>query len=193
MKGESTQRREDAKPAEEISENLCVPASLRLCVKNQDRKSLALRITPSGLVALVPQHLDPTGPVVREFVQRGVAQLPQSTRPAEPLMPDVLHTLVETWAKRIGVTVNRVQIRAMRTKWASCSSRGTLTLNRDLLTLPRDLVGYVVCHELVHLRVPEHGKGWQALMGIYLPDWREREQQLAGWILHEDTCECVEQ
>ena len=42
---------------------------------------------------------------------------------------------------------------------------------------------YVICHELVHLRVPEHGKGWQALMGVYLPGWRERERRLAGWVL----------
>ena len=42
---------------------------------------------------------------------------------------------------------------------------------------------YVICHELVHRRVPEHGKGWQALMGTYLPDWRERERRLAGWVL----------
>jgi len=41
---------------------------------------------------------------------------------------------------------------------------------------------YVVCHELVHLRVPEHGQGWQALMGVTLPGWREREQRLAGWV-----------
>ena len=42
---------------------------------------------------------------------------------------------------------------------------------------------YVICHELVHLRVPEHSKGWQALMGVYLPGWRERERRLAGWVL----------
>jgi predicted metal-dependent hydrolase len=47
----------------------------------------------------------------------------------------------------------------------------------------RDLVEYVVCHELLHLKVPGHGKGWQALMGIYLPDWRERELRLAGWMI----------
>ena len=76
-----------------------------------------------------------------------------------------------------------MQVRRMRRKWASCSSQGTLTLSDDLLRLPRDLVEYVVCHELVHLRVPEHGKGWQALMGAYLPDWRERERRLAGWVL----------
>jgi hypothetical protein len=70
----------------------------------------------------------------------------------------------------------------MRTKWASCSSRGTITLSRDLLKLPRDLVDYVVCHELVHLKIPGHGKGWQALMNIHLPDWRKREDPLAGWV-----------
>jgi predicted metal-dependent hydrolase len=42
---------------------------------------------------------------------------------------------------------------------------------------------YVVCHELMHLRVPTHGKGWQALMGAYLPGWRARERRLAGWVL----------
>jgi hypothetical protein len=42
---------------------------------------------------------------------------------------------------------------------------------------------YVVCHELVYLRVPEHGKGWQALMGAHLSGWRERERRQAGWVL----------
>ncbi|MBN2392550.1 MAG: M48 family metallopeptidase [Anaerolineae bacterium] len=154
--------------------------TLHVQVRQQARKSLALRITPDGLIALVPQHLDPDGQVVQDFIQRGLARLPEPIPPAEPLTLDALHTLVETWANRIGVTVHRVQIRTMRTKWASCSSRGTLTLNRDLLTLPHELVDYVVCHELVHRKIPEHGKGWQALMGIYLPDWRERERRLAG-------------
>jgi type I restriction-modification system DNA methylase subunit len=62
-----------------------------------------------------------------------------------------------------------------------CGSGGLLI--KSQLHLPHDLVEYVICHELVHVRVPEHGKGWQALMGIYLPDWREREQHLAGWVL----------
>jgi predicted metal-dependent hydrolase len=94
-----------------------------------------------------------------------------------------VHTLVADGSERIGVTVRRVQVGTMRRKWASCSSRGTLTLSADLLRLPRDLLEYVVCHELVHLRVPEHGKGWQSLMGAYLPGWREREQRLAEWML----------
>jgi len=84
---------------------------------------------------------------------------------------------------RVGVTVTRVQVRNMRTKWASCSTRGTLTLSADLLRLPRDLVDYVICHDLVHLRVPDHGKGFRALMGCYMPDWQERQRRLARWVI----------
>ncbi len=60
---------------------------------------------------------------------------------------------------------------------------GLETLSHDLLCLLRDLAEYVVCHELVHLRVPEHSKGWQVPMGAHLPDWRERERRLAGWVV----------
>jgi predicted metal-dependent hydrolase len=74
------------------------------------------------------------------------------------------------WAERLGVQVRRVQIRAMRTKWASCSTNGTLTLNADVLKLPPDLVDYVLCHDLLHLKLPDHGKGFRASIGCYLPD-----------------------
>jgi len=155
--------------------------SVEVHIQRQARKSLALRVTPDGVVVLIPRGLDPDAPRVRRFIERGLEKLPPPSPPSDPLTPQALRDLVAAWAERIGVQVGRVHIRTMRTKWASCSSRGTITLNRDLLQLPRDLVEYVVCHELVHLKVPGHGKGWQALMGICLPDWREREERLAGW------------
>jgi hypothetical protein len=66
----------------------------------------------------------------------------------------------------------------MRTKWASCSTQGTLTLNTDILGLPADLIDYILVHELLHLRIPDHNKGWQAMMSAYLPDWRRRQRRL---------------
>jgi|GEM_PF-253455 len=174
--------------------------SVKVRIQQQARKSLALRVTPEGLVALIPHGLDPDGPRVRCFIERGLERIPEPSPPSEPLRqaqgglltPQALRDLVAVWAQRIGVEVGRVCIREMRNKWASCSSRSTITLSRDLLQLPRDLVEYVVCHELVHLKIPGHGKGWQALMGICLPDWREREERLAGeglvrpYALHQD-------
>mgnify|MGYP001454346222 CR=1 FL=1 len=89
-----------------------------------------------------------------------------------------LRWAVRQWAARIGVRVTRIQVRSMCSKWASMSTAGNLTLNRDLLALPRDLGEYVIVHELVHLLAPNHGKVFKSFMLAYLPDWEEREGRL---------------
>ena len=82
------------------------------------------------------------------------------------------------WATRIGVRVAQVHLRPMTTKWASMSTAGRLTLNTELLDLPKDLGEYVIVHELVHLLAPNHGKVFKSFMLAYLPDYEERERQL---------------
>src|SRR5690349_20684815 len=82
------------------------------------------------------------------------------------------------WAARIGVKTPNIQIRQMRTKWASISTAGRLTLNTDLLTLPKSLGEFVIVHELVHLLAPNHGKVFKVFMHAYLPDWQAREKHL---------------
>ena len=46
-----------------------------------------------------------------------------------------------------------------------------------------DLAEYIVVHELLHLKFPDHRQGWQVSMGMYLSDWRERERRLAGYVV----------
>ena len=91
---------------------------------------------------------------------------------------DDLRWAVRNWAIRIGVKPTRVQIRALRTKWASISTNGSMTLDTDLLALPKELGEFVIVHELVHLLVPNHGKVFKSFMHAYLPDWEIREKQL---------------
>lgn len=98
----------------------------------------------------------------------------------ENISLNTLHQLVEQWASHIGVTVSRVQIRQMKTKWGSISVAGNLTLSSDVLRLPVELAEYVVVHELVHLRCPHHSKAWKVSMGLYLPDWRKRHRLLVS-------------
>ena len=71
---------------------------------------------------------------------------------------DDLRWLARHWATRIGVKITQIHLRAMCLKWASMSTTGRLTLNTDLLAIPRSLAEYVVVHELVHLLAPNHGK-----------------------------------
>lgn len=65
----------------------------------------------------------------------------------------------------------------MTTKWASCSTSGRICFSRDLLQEGPAFRELVIVHELLHLRVPNHGKLFKSLMNAYLPDW---EQKLNG-------------
>jgi predicted metal-dependent hydrolase len=89
-----------------------------------------------------------------------------------------LRWAVRHWATRIGVKMPQIHLREMRRKWASISNVGRLTLNTELIDLPKDLGEFVIVHELVHLLAPNHGKVFKSFMHAYLPDWEEREQRL---------------
>jgi hypothetical protein len=91
---------------------------------------------------------------------------------------DELRWAVRHWAARLSVPVPQIHVRPMTTKWASISTRGRLTLNADLIDLPRALGEYVVLHELLHLLVPNHGRLFKLFLDAYMADWREREGAL---------------
>ncbi len=112
---------------------------------------------------------------------------PQPLPASQHLTRDDLLSLVQTWAGRLDVHVKRIQTRAMRNKWDSISTVGTLTLADDLLHLPRRLVDYVICHELLHLKVPTHNRLYRLLLTRHIPDWRRREQELARWTIAESS------
>jgi len=149
-----------------------------------DRRTLAMKVTPAGIQVLIPADLDADSPRVQAFIEAGLQKLnpPEPDTSCELLTVEDLNELANMWSERLGVEIRRVQVRAMRNKWASCSGNGILTLSTDLLELPRNLVDYVVCHELIHLKIPNHGKGFRALMGCYIPDWENRQLRLARWI-----------
>lgn len=80
----------------------------------------------------------------------------------------VFRAEVEAWAKRIGVRPREVRLRVMKRKWASCSTQGRLTFNTDLLRQPARFRAEAIAHELLHLKVPNHGKLFRALLRAHL-------------------------
>ncbi len=92
--------------------------------------------------------------------------------------PDDLRWAVREWATRINVKAPHIHLRPMTTKWASLSAGRRLTLNTELLSLPKGLGEFVIVHELVHLLVPGHGKVFKSFMYAYMPDWEERAEKL---------------
>ncbi len=83
----------------------------------------------------------------------------------------ILKNQVAQWASKIGVRPLRVQIQPMTKKWASCSPSGRICLSKDLLSEDRAFQRVVIVHELLHLRVHNHGKLFKSLMSAYLPEW----------------------
>ncbi len=81
---------------------------------------------------------------------------------------DEMKKEVYLWADRIKVKPVQVHIRQMKNKWASCSSRGRITLNKDIAKESRKLLKQVIVHELLHLKYPNHGRMFKALLKAYL-------------------------
>ena len=84
---------------------------------------------------------------------------------------------VRRWAEKVGALPKEIHVRRMRRKWASCSSKGRLTFSYDLLSQPEDFRTYVIVHELLHLRYPNHGKMFRALMNTYLSSYRLKKNK----------------
>lgn len=95
-------------------------------------------------------------------------------REAHRRLPERLLAL----ARPIGVAPVRIVVRGQRTRWGSCSSRGTISLNWRLLLVPSALVDYVLLHEACHLRHLCHSPAFWALVESQMPDWADRRARL---------------
>jgi len=85
---------------------------------------------------------------------------------------------VHNWANKLEVNINWLGVRPMRNKWASCSTKGNMNFNAELLDLDQQLWDYVIVHELLHFFVPNHGKLWKSLMRVHLGDYEKLEREL---------------
>lgn len=80
----------------------------------------------------------------------------------------VFQTRIDHWAKRLRVRPTQIRIQPMTRKWASCSPQGRLTFSCDLMEQPAGFQDYVIAHELLHLRIRNHGKLFNATLLAYL-------------------------
>jgi predicted metal-dependent hydrolase len=75
---------------------------------------------------------------------------------------------------RLGVSFQRIRVAGQRTRWGSCSSRGTLSFNWRLALAPPEVLDYVVVHEVCHLREPNHSRRFWRLLEEVRPTYREQ-------------------
>ena len=111
--------------------------------------------------------------------------------------PDLVESLLDRWyleqAKRVfqeiaiplvkqmekyNVAPTSFSIRKMKTRWGSCSRKGSISLNLHLIKLPEQCIKEVILHELCHLVHFNHSKDFYALMTAEMPDWKVWKKEL---------------
>lgn len=95
------------------------------------------------------------------------------------LLHEVVPRLIAKWESRIGVTVNAYFLQRMKTKWGSANHHaGHIRLNTELIRKPRELLEYVIVHEMIHLVEPTHGPKFVSLLEKHYPRWRDARAEL---------------
>jgi len=89
----------------------------------------------------------------------------------------LLKRRVSAWGIKLKVSPKIIRVQHMSRKWGSCSTSGIITLAIDLYEQDGHFQDFVIVHELLHLRVPNHGRLFKALMTTYVPGWRCLETQ----------------
>lgn len=84
-----------------------------------------------------------------------------------------LAPLISKWTPLLGVSVKKVFVQRMKTKWGACTpERRNIRINSELAKKPPECLEYIVVHEMAHLQVRQHNDRFRQLLDQCLPNWR---------------------
>ena len=153
---------------------------MRVKIRPKKRKSVALKMILNEVVLAVP-----------EKVKINPESILNNYLKASSKFEDKLISNQEFWQKlnfwqdKIKVRPKRIQIRTMKNSWASCSSKGFLTFNSLLFSMPDYFADYIIIHELLHFKIPRHNKLFRSYLSAYLPDWQDRLKQTVKFLVNK--------
>jgi len=137
-----------------------------ITARESDAKSVTVReLGPDRLLVFGPLHdVSATREALGRWLMRQTREHPF------PKLKSISRTT--------GISYTRVVVRRQRTRWASCSPHGTVSLNSKLLFLPPTVVDYVMIHELCHIREMNHLQRFWALVEHHVPDYKVHDSRL---------------
>lgn len=95
------------------------------------------------------------------------------------LLHEFIPSMISKWEPKLEVQVTAYFLQRMKTKWGSCNHKaGHIRLNTELVKKPKDLIEYVVVHEMLHLSEPTHSDRFISLLTEHFPAWREARSEL---------------
>ena len=86
--------------------------------------------------------------------------------------------LVEAWSVTMGLTYSSLSFRKTKRQWGSCSGKNGLSFNTMIMKLPREVIHYIIVHELSHITHKHHQKSFWTMVEKYLPDYKKQVAEL---------------
>lgn len=106
----------------------------------------------------------------------------------EKELRELVNTLVQTYQKELNTTINKIFYRKMKTKWASHSPNNNLTINTLTKYLPKDLIEYIIYHEIAHSIERKHNEKFWNIITKKFPDYPNKEKDLLTyWFIIQKT------
>ena len=101
------------------------------------------------------------------------------------LLHDAVPPIIDRWEEKLGVSVRAYYLQRMKTQWGSCNHKaGNIRLNTELVKKPKDLLEYVVVHEMTHLLEPTHNDRFIGILNEVYPSWRDARLELNELPIH---------
>ena len=96
---------------------------------------------------------------------------------------DYLHERCLFWSEQMGLYPKTVKLRKMIRRWGSCNSKKEITFNTQLIKADKNLIDYVIVHELAHLEQMNHSPKFYKIIDRYIVNYRVKQKELAHYIL----------
>ncbi len=137
-----------------------------------------VKLSGTHIIVTVPDHGDITKLSVQQLIRETVIKALR--KEAKSYLPRRLKFLAEKYQ----FSYDRVKLTHASSRWGSCSSRGTISLNIALMNLPFELLDYVLIHELSHTRHMNHSEKFWREVGVIDPDYKQHRTALKKYTPH---------
>lgn len=158
-----------------ITDGSLVGSEHSVIFKPSSADKISSRVQSSIITISYPEQSDISATAVQTEAKKAAIRALKNE--ANDQLPALLHQIGEDF----GLKYQSVSIKKMHSRWGSCSSKGEIALSIWLMQLPENLINYVLCHELAHLKHHNHKNEFWTEVESMVPDYKQLRKQLKAY------------